>query len=83
MSKFDRETQKDISLVEYYPLVIEKLLAKNGLFLITSCNFTQEELVKIIQASGKLRYYKHVSYPSIEFGGVKGSTICTVAFTSM
>ncbi|XBW37544.1 hypothetical protein QEN19_003124 [Hanseniaspora menglaensis] len=82
ISKLNKETGTDISLVDYYPYVIEKLIAFKGLFLITSCNFTQEELVKIIESSGSLRYYKHVNYPSIEFGGVKGSTICTVAFTT-
>lgn len=75
-------TSKEMSLVDIYPYVIEKVLSPNGIFLITSCNFTQEELVEIIESSGSLKYYKHITYPSIEFGGVKGSTICTVAFTT-
>lgn len=82
MSKFSPSLDKDISLVDYYPHVIDNLLAENGMFLITSCNFTQEELIRIIESTGNLKYYSHVNYPSIEFGGVKGSTICTVAFTT-
>ncbi|KAL6928377.1 hypothetical protein ACO0SA_003116 [Hanseniaspora valbyensis] len=82
LSKYNKAADKEISLVDYYPYVIEKLLSKKGLFVITSCNFTQEELIKIIESSGNLIYYKHVNYPSIEFGGIKGTTICTVAFTT-
>ena len=82
LSKYNKTADKEMSLVNYYPYVIEKLLSKKGLFVITSCNFTQEELIKIIESSGNLKYYKHVNYPSIEFGGIKGTTICTVAFTT-
>ncbi|OBA24972.1 hypothetical protein HANVADRAFT_27743, partial [Hanseniaspora valbyensis NRRL Y-1626] len=82
LSKYNKAADKEMSLVNYYPYVIEKLLSKKGLFVITSCNFTQEELIKIIESSGNLKYYKHVNYPSIEFGGIKGTTICTVAFTT-
>ena len=82
MTKFSESLEKEISLVDYYPHIIDNLLAQNGLFLITSCNFTQEELIRIIESTGNLKYYKNVNYPSIEFGGIKGSTICTVAFTT-
>lgn len=82
MTKFSESLEKEVSLVDYYPHIIDNLLAQNGLFLITSCNFTQEELIRIIESTGNLKYYKNVNYPSIEFGGIKGSTICTVAFTT-
>lgn len=82
MSKFSESLDKELPLEHFYPYVIDNLLAKDGIFIITSCNFTQEELIKIIESTGNLKYYKHVNYPSIEFGGVKGSTICTVAFTT-
>ena len=82
MTKFSESLEKEISLVDYYPHIIDNLLAQNGLLLITSCNFTQEELIRIIESTGNLKYYKNVNYPSIEFGGIKGSTICTVAFTT-
>lgn len=82
MTKFSESLGKEVSLVDYYPHIIDNLLAQNGLFLITSCNFTQEELIRIIESTGNLKYYKNVNYPSIEFGGIKGSTICTVAFTT-
>lgn len=66
-------------VVEVYHTVIEKILKKNGVFLITSCNFTQEELTKIVQ-SEHLEVWETIKYPVFEFGGVKGSTICSIAF---
>lgn len=67
------------SVVEVYSTVIEKILKSNGIFLITSCNFTQEELIKII-TKGELEVWETIKYPVFEFGGIKGSTICSVAF---
>ncbi|KAH3902746.1 Efm4p SCDLUD_000334 [Saccharomycodes ludwigii] len=68
------------TVVDAYPSVIDKLLKDNGVFLITSCNFTQKELIKIAESCENLKLWKTVSYPIFEFGGVKGTTICTVAF---
>ncbi|CCF56437.1 hypothetical protein KAFR_0B01380 [Kazachstania africana CBS 2517] len=69
----------DRPITEVYNKVIEKLLKKGGVFLITSCNFTQDELIKIIE-NDKLKFWHSIHYPVLEFGGVKGSTICSVAF---
>lgn len=63
-----------------YPKNIVKLIKKRGILLITSCNFTQEEICKHFTSSGDFKIFGNVDYPVIEFGGVKGSTICTVAF---
>ncbi|SCU92420.1 LAMI_0E10308g1_1 [Lachancea mirantina] len=67
------------TVVEAYSSVIESLLPPNGVFLITSCNFTQDELIKIIE-SDNLKVWNTIEYPVFEFGGVKGTTICSVAF---
>lgn len=67
--------------VELYPENVVQLMNKGGILLITSCNFTESELIKLI--SGKvpeLQVWKLINYPIFEFGGVKGSTICSVAF---
>lgn len=70
--------------VEQYAHVVKELLTDepSGLLLITSCNFTQDELISAITkgSRGKLQKWKTLSYPTYEFGGVKGQTICTVAF---
>lgn len=70
------------TIVDVYSQIIEKILKPDGVFLITSCNFTQEELVKIIETSS-LKLWETIEYPSFEFGGVKGQTICTIAFTKI
>ncbi|CAR21216.1 Efm4p [Lachancea thermotolerans CBS 6340] len=69
----------DRSVVDVYPKVVEKLLKKDSVFLITSCNFTQEELIRIVE-SDSLKVWKTIDYPVFEFGGVKGTTICSIAF---
>lgn len=65
--------------IDRYPGVIERLLGKGGILLITSCNFTEDELIKIIE-NDSLKLWKTINYPVFEFGGVKGSAICSVAF---
>lgn len=67
------------SIVHIYSTVIEKILKPQGVFLITSCNFTEDELTKIIETN-KLKVWEKITYPSFEFGGVKGTTICSIAF---
>lgn len=67
------------SIVNVYNKVIEKILKPQGVFLITSCNFTEEELTQIIETNN-LKIWETISYPTFEFGGVKGTTICSIAF---
>ncbi|KAJ1964643.1 Protein-lysine N-methyltransferase efm4, partial [Dispira parvispora] len=64
-----------------YVEAICDLLQDNGTLLITSCNWTQEELVKLFQPN--LVYRDHVNHPSFKFGGAVGQTVCTVAFTKV
>ncbi|CEP15858.1 hypothetical protein [Parasitella parasitica] len=63
---------------EEYVKSVHKMMGPNSLFLITSCNWTEEELIK--NFSGYLTHHSSVKYPVFQFGGMKGSTICTVAF---
>lgn len=67
---------------EVYPFQVSKLMHKDSLLIITSCNFTEEELIKVITGDGsnRLSVWKKIDYPSFQFGGVKGSTICSIAF---
>lgn len=65
--------------VEIYPECVSKLLEKDSVLLITSCNFTETELEKII-VRDDLKVWKKINYPVFEFGGVKGATICSIAF---
>lgn len=58
----------------------KKLVKMGGLLVITSCNWTEEELTARFLGAGGLKVEGKVHYPSFTFGGKKGQTICTVAF---
>lgn len=68
--------------MEVYASQVSKLMHENSILLITSCNFTEEELIKIItsDSSNNLSVWDKIDYPSFQFGGQKGSTICSIAF---
>lgn len=65
-----------------YPHRIAHLLAKDGVFLITSCNFTLDELkIKFGEESKTgLHFLESIDRPTYTFGGSTGSTITTAAF---
>ncbi|KAF7724824.1 Methyltransferase-like protein 10 [Apophysomyces ossiformis] len=63
---------------ERYIEAVRKMISPEGLFLITSCNWTKEELIDNFKQH--FRYHSHVKYPTFSFGGHTGSKICTVAF---
>ncbi|KAK9474295.1 S-adenosyl-L-methionine-dependent methyltransferase [Dipodascopsis tothii] len=66
--------------VQLYPYVVrDGALKVGGVLLVTSCNFTQAELVRLVAVDG-LVVWKTVDYPVFEFGGVSGQKVCTVAF---
>ncbi|KAG6002984.1 hypothetical protein E4U21_002459 [Claviceps maximensis] len=81
---------------EVYPERILPLVRKGGLFLITSCNWTEEELTKWFVGSrgqdrndddaeshaldGRFVPAGRVEYRTFSFGGVKGQTISTLCF---
>ncbi|CCD22404.1 Efm4p NDAI_0A02460 [Naumovozyma dairenensis CBS 421] len=71
--------EDDKTVVDVYGSIVENLLEKDSIFLITSCNFTQEELIKTVETD-KLKCWETIKYPVFQFGGVKGSSICSVAF---
>ncbi|KAI7904353.1 S-adenosyl-L-methionine-dependent methyltransferase [Cokeromyces recurvatus] len=64
---------------KYIEAVYKMIKPKSGLFLITSCNWTKEELIENFKQY--FRYHSNVKYPVFQFGGHTGSKICTVAFT--
>ncbi|KAK6454568.1 methyltransferase domain-containing protein [Scheffersomyces xylosifermentans] len=65
-----------------YASQVSQVMKKGSILLITSCNFTEDELVKIITSDKNtgLSVMKKLKYPSFKFGGTEGSTICTIAF---
>lgn len=71
---------------DYRARVLELLRpGDGGVFLVTSCNWTEEELRAWFEGRGgegaaRLIYADQVQYRSFSFGGVKGQTISTVCF---
>jgi hypothetical protein len=76
-----------------YAAAIAAFLRHDGLFVITSCNWTEEELREqlgggqsscdesdLADAAPALEYHAHVRRPKFTFGGQQGSTISTVIF---
>jgi len=67
--------------VAAYPLRASRLLRENGYLLITSCNFTEEELkASFVTPETSLCFHSRIKHPSISFGGRTGSVYTTVAF---
>lgn len=60
-----------------YPKAAAALLENGGILLITSCNWTEAELLD--QFSAYFEFHSRVKYPTFQFGGKVGQTITTIA----
>jgi SAM-dependent methyltransferase len=71
---------------ERYPGIATKLVRKGGFLVVTSCNWTEEELIRWFTADGGkddtdgLYVWDRVEYPRFRFGGKEGQGVCTVCF---
>ncbi|KAF9925869.1 hypothetical protein FBU30_004425 [Linnemannia zychae] len=65
-------------LADRYPKRVASMMRDDGRLLITSCNWTQPELIQ--RFSQYFEYESHLKYPTFTFGGVKGQTISSVIF---
>ena len=68
---------------EAYGQRVFRLVRPGGLFLVTSCNWTEEELKVWFEKDfegGRFVADGRVEYRAFSFGGVKGQTISTVCF---
>ncbi|BCR94498.1 putative S-adenosylmethionine-dependent methyltransferase [Aspergillus luchuensis] len=76
---------------ERYPGIVRGLVRKGGFVVVTSCNWTEEELVAWFTradstSSGgdgkedKFVVWGRVEYPRFRFGGREGQGVCTVCF---
>ncbi|KAL4808901.1 methyltransferase domain-containing protein [Aspergillus unguis] len=79
------------SQCERYPGIAGGLVRKGGFLVVTSCNWTEEEVVKWFTGAGlvgagdeadagKLVVWGRVQYPRFKFGGQEGQGVCTVCF---
>lgn len=79
---------------EGYKAAVLPLVREGGLFLITSCNWTEDELARWFEGDDDIeskqqqqqwRFKKvgRVNYPTFSFGGIKGQTISTLCFVKV
>ena len=65
---------------EQYVRRVEELVKKEGMVLVTSCNWTEAEVVYWFEAGGKLKRSVSLRYPSFTFGGSTGQSISSICF---
>ncbi|ODM18957.1 hypothetical protein SI65_05574 [Aspergillus cristatus] len=67
---------------ERYPGVVVGLVREGGFLVVTSCNWTEEEIVRwfVDGTKGELKVWGRVEYPRFRFGGKEGQGVCTVCF---
>eukprot|EP01116_Phalansterium_solitarium_P021456 TRINITY_DN6674_c0_g1_i1.p1 TRINITY_DN6674_c0_g1~~TRINITY_DN6674_c0_g1_i1.p1 ORF type:complete len:278 (-),score=72.85 TRINITY_DN6674_c0_g1_i1:234-947(-) len=82
---FDAVSLSDdrLSACSRYAASVARLLQQrpDAYLVITSCNWTQEELLDKFAVAG-LVFHSAVCYPTFTFGGHSGSKVVTVALTS-
>ena len=66
-------------ICEGYRERVEMLVKKGGYVLVTSCNWTEDELGEWF-TGGSLEVYGRVEYPTFKFGGQTGQSVCSVCF---
>ncbi|KAJ5327135.1 hypothetical protein MYU51_017531 [Penicillium brevicompactum] len=75
---------KTSRVCERYPDVARRLVKRGGFLIVTTCNWTEEELVHWFtgdRTSGdRLKVWGRVEYPVFRFGGHEGQGVCTVCF---
>jgi SAM-dependent methyltransferase len=74
------QTYENIVVDNYYD-VLNQILAPNGYFLITSCNYTKDELMKyFLKPNSCLEFVLEVPHRSFQFGGSSGNTVTSLIF---
>lgn len=75
---------KTMRIHEVFPRIAMSLISPGGFYLITSCNWTEEEVIKWFTTgevvSGKMEVFDRISYPIFEFAGHKGQVVASVCF---
>ncbi|KAK5065063.1 hypothetical protein LTR84_000898 [Exophiala bonariae] len=75
---------------ELYPAKVARMVRPGGFLLVTSCNWTEEEVVKWFTVGEGLdggggggvglEIYGRIKYPVFQFGGQKGQGVASVCF---
>ncbi|KAL1961395.1 hypothetical protein VTO42DRAFT_123 [Malbranchea cinnamomea] len=76
-------------ICERYPAAATRLVRPGGFLVVTSCNWTEDELVKWFTApttsggeagESALVVWGRIEYAKFRFGGQEGQGVCTVCF---
>lgn len=57
---------------------VHEMMAENGLLILTSCNWTEDELCTSFD--GKFEKFKTIPTPTFKFGGKEGSVVTQIVF---
>jgi EEF1A lysine methyltransferase 2 len=79
ISLSEEKDANGLRICEGYKEKVVPLIRDGGILLVTSCNWTEEELVAWFQG-GVLEYVDTIKYKSFSFGGRKGQSISSVCF---
>jgi SAM-dependent methyltransferase len=72
-------------ICETYCSSVEPLVRDGGLFIITSCNWTETELlvwfgIRDVSEAGPFKLKDRIKYPKFTFGGQTGQSVVTLCF---
>ena len=70
---------------ELYPAKVANMVRPGGFLLVTSCNWTEDEVVRWftddqLPGGPTLEVYHRIRYPVFEFGGQKGQGVASICF---
>lgn len=81
ISLSDETDDRGRRICEYYREKVIPLVKKRCFFIITSCNWTKEELLHwFVTPDGDLEFFDEAKYPTFTFGGQQGQSVCTLIF---
>lgn len=80
ISLCDEVDEQQKRMCEGYATRVEKMVKVGGIFLITSCNWTEEELRRWFRNAESLKACGRIKYPTFRFGGKTGQSISSVCF---
>lgn len=85
VSLSDEVDERGRRVCEGYRAKVERLVRKGGVVVVTSCNWTEGELVEWFEGGdgdggGGLEMCGRVEYPVFRFGGRQGQSVQSVVF---
>ncbi|KAI3403707.2 EFM4 [Candida oxycetoniae] len=66
--------------MDVYAKQVARMMKTHSILLITSCNFTEKELITLVTSGTNLKVWSKIKYPNFSFGGMEGSTVVSIAF---